>query len=603
VKIRFWGTRGSIARAHPSVMRYGGNTACMEILSDSGQRIIVDCGTGAFALGQAIAAEPGPISATLLISHTHWDHIQGLPFFSPLFAPGNSWDVCGPRGLNVSLRETLSGQMQYEYFPIKLEAMGAQIRYRELVEGAFAIGDVRVRTQFLDHPALTLGYRFEADGVVVVYSCDHECTARVAAPGQEELRGSELRHVDFLRGADLVIHDAQFTAEEYPARVGWGHSTPDYALAVCRAAGVRRLILTHHDPARTDDEVDAMVAALRAQAGPGAPEISAAAEGEEVELSAPEGATPLRPTGDFAAETAMTNALAGQSIALAGLRPEVERVIRDAAAAEDLPILDGVDPAREGALDADGAAPSLVVVDAGGDAALSDALIDGACAEAERADVGATVIAVSDAERAAAGRGGRAVEWMVWPFTQQYAQTRLRAAVLRKRARWVRAAPPEKEDQRLAALQSLKMLDTPPDERFDRLTRMAAAAFDIPVSLVSLVDSRRQWLKSRCGIEVDETPREIAFCAHTILEDDLLIVPDARIDPRFADNPAVAGPPGVRFYAGAPVRTEDGFAVGTFCLIDTRPRSLSARQISLLRDFARLTEREIALGARRGEAA
>src|SRR3712207_555539 len=162
MRVRFWGTRGSIPKSGPDFLRYGGNTACVEVRSDAGTLIVIDCGTGAHDLGQELVASDGAgRRGHLLISHTHWDHIQGLPFFAPLFSPGNSWDVYGPRGVKQSLQETLAGQMQSAYFPVALDGLGADIRYHELLEGTFRIGHVQVTARYLNHSALTLGYRLQ----------------------------------------------------------------------------------------------------------------------------------------------------------------------------------------------------------------------------------------------------------------------------------------------------------------------------------------------------------------------------------------------------------------------------------------------------------
>src|SRR5512144_3052748 len=158
MRVRFWGTRGSIAAPGPDTVRYGGNTSCIELRSDSGTLVVIDCGTGAHRLSQSLVKSgPHPLRGHVLISHTHWDHIQGLPFFAPLFVPGNEWDIYAPHGFEQSVQETLAGQMQYTYFPVALSDLGASIRYHELIEGTFAIGGIRVTTQFLNHPALTLG--------------------------------------------------------------------------------------------------------------------------------------------------------------------------------------------------------------------------------------------------------------------------------------------------------------------------------------------------------------------------------------------------------------------------------------------------------------
>ena len=169
MRVRFWGTRGSIATPGPDTVRFGGNTSCVSLTTDAGAHFIFDCGTGARALGAALMAQPvKPISATILLSHTHWDHIQGLPFFAPLFDHTNEWDICGPKGLSGSLRETLAGQMESTYFPVALESLGATIRYWDLLQGSFQVDDIRVSTHHLNHPALTLAYRLEADGASIL---------------------------------------------------------------------------------------------------------------------------------------------------------------------------------------------------------------------------------------------------------------------------------------------------------------------------------------------------------------------------------------------------------------------------------------------------
>ena len=226
-RVQFWGTRGSLPRPGPNTVRYGGNTSCVQVTSPKGSLIVLDCGSGAYDLGKALGVKsPGgkskvPLRGSILISHTHWDHIQGFPFFAPLFEHGGLWDIYGPAGLGQSLRETLAGQMEYSYFPVTLDELGANIRFHDLVEGSFEIDDVRITTHYLNHPALTLGYRLEMGGSTIVYACDHEPFSRSAwqkVPDHELDR----RHCAFLADADLVIHDAQFTDEEYETRKGWG---------------------------------------------------------------------------------------------------------------------------------------------------------------------------------------------------------------------------------------------------------------------------------------------------------------------------------------------------------------------------------------------
>lgn len=173
--LRFWGTRGSIATPGPGTNRFGGNTSCVEVVTKTGHRLIFDCGTGARPLGEHLMAHTNqPISATILLTHTHWDHIQGFPFFAPAFVPGNRITVCAPKGAGRSLAEVLAGQMEHTYFPVELGQLGAEIEYRDLLDDAYELDGVRVTTQYLNHPAITLGYRIETDGVRVLYLCDHE---------------------------------------------------------------------------------------------------------------------------------------------------------------------------------------------------------------------------------------------------------------------------------------------------------------------------------------------------------------------------------------------------------------------------------------------
>src|SRR5688572_5869217 len=181
---KFWGTRGSVATPGPSTLKFGGNTSCVELRCDDGTLIVLDCGTGARGLGVSLMASgEKPLRGHLLLTHTHWDHIQGFPFFAPLFVPGNEWDVYGPGGAGRELRAILTAQMEFAYFPIALDQLGATIRFHDLSEGTLQIGGARVTARYLNHPAVTLGYRVEAGGVSVVYTADHEPHSRHQANG------------------------------------------------------------------------------------------------------------------------------------------------------------------------------------------------------------------------------------------------------------------------------------------------------------------------------------------------------------------------------------------------------------------------------------
>jgi CheY-like chemotaxis protein len=260
MRVRFWGTRGSIATPGPGTTYFGGNTSCVELTTNNGDLLIFDCGTGAHRLAAELMARGDKsISANILLGHTHWDHIQGFPFFSPAFVKGNSVAIYGPQGSRGSLHDVLAGQMEFTYFPVELNQLPAAITYHELTEGIHTIGGARVAAQFLNHPAMTLGYRVEADGVAVVYLVDHEPFSDELWRGGAELgriesilHEGDRRHAKFMADADLVIHDAQYTPEEYGAKKTWGHSTYDYVVQIGAAAGVRQVALTHHDPSHDD---------------------------------------------------------------------------------------------------------------------------------------------------------------------------------------------------------------------------------------------------------------------------------------------------------------------------------------------------------------
>ena len=595
MRIRFWGTRGSIPTPGPGTVRYGGNTSCVEVRSDAGTLLVLDCGTGVRPLGQALLAESAStdqsLEGSVLIGHTHWDHIQGLPFFVPLFEPGSRWAFYGPRGLGRSLADTLAGQMQYQYFPLALEQLGAEVTYHDLVEGELQIGDIAITTQYLNHPALTLGYRIEADGAAVVYASDHEPHDRELAGGGDLLASAaDARHVAFLEGADVVIHDTQYDAAEYAkGKVGWGHSTIEYAVDAAALANVGHLVLYHHDPLRDDGGVDALLAAARRRTVDRqyAGTVTAAAEGEVISVRAAQRSVAAR---QRALTSAMhTPALEDVSavVLLAIADPAVAGPVREAAEAEELPV---ETVAKEPDLgDAVGTATSsVVVVDLDDDTMVERVHlgVDGAMTP------GLAVLGLSRRHlplRAAA----YVTDWLVWPATVAHVRTKLRAAVLRRACRWTAAPLPSDEDRRLRSLWRLGLLDTEEEERFDRYTDEACRLLGVPVALITLVDAERQWFKSHRGTEVRETPRDVSVCAHAILGSDVLHVPDLLEDARFADNPVVTGPERPRFYAGVPLVLSDGCKVGTLCVIDHRPRVLDDHQLEELRRLAALVQTEL----------
>lgn len=582
MEVRFWGTRGSLAKPGKDTVRYGGNTACVEVLTDAGTLIVLDCGTGGHELGAALIREGRAGVGHMLISHTHWDHIQGIPFFTPFFQPGNKWTLYAPQGFGDSLRDTLAGQMEYTYFPVTPEAFGAQVRYAHLGEGTFQIEDAVIHTRYLNHPALTLAFRIEADGASVIYSSDHEPHLRAAAYGDVALTGEDLEHARFMDGADLLIHDAQYLAREYEPKIGWGHSTIEYTLQVARTAGVGKLALIHHDPFRTDDEIDAIVADIGRQDNGGV-EVFGAAEGMTVELA---GDRAPRLT-EQAADTALRSRAAADTrlVLLASADDAVVEKIARALANEPLE-LERVTTGAEARARLAQALPAMLLIDH----ALTDMGPDAVIAGIEEVRTGQLpAIRLGGGDEPEAGLTGVLAD----PWSVEYARTRIRTWLLRAEFQWELPAIPEDEGARLAALHGLGVLDTPREERFDRYTRLAAALFRAPIALISLVDSDRQWFKACFGIDMCEGPREQSFCAHAITGRGMLVVPDALQDARFRDNPVVTDPPRVRFYAGALLRTPDGQPVGTLCILDVRPRNLDDEERALLGDIAALVEEEL----------
>ena len=268
-------------------LRYGGNTSCVEVRGDDGTLIVLDCGTGAHGLGQALLSAGPRCDGHLMITHTHWDHIQGFPFFAPLFVPGTTWDIYAPGALGLQLERTLAGQMEYNYFPVTLAQLAATIRFHDIGEGEFAIGEIRVTTQYLNHPALTLGYRLQSRGNTVVYSLDHEPHApnpAARAEGEPPRHQEDQRHIAFLADAEprdsrCSVHDCGVCAED-----GWGHTPAEWVVDYAVAARAKQLALTHHDPLRDDEAVDRIVERCRRRASAAGSDLDvfAAAEGQEL---------------------------------------------------------------------------------------------------------------------------------------------------------------------------------------------------------------------------------------------------------------------------------------------------------------------------------
>jgi len=438
MQIQFWGTRGSLAKPGPGTLRYGGNTSCIEVRTGSGTLIVFDCGTGAHGLGQALMAKGAPIRGHLMATHTHWDHIQGFPFFAPLFGRGHEWDIYAPGGLGLQLEQTLAGQMEYTYFPVTLAQLGATIRYHDLVEGSFAVDDVRVVTKYLNHPALALGYRLEVGAVSVVYASDHEPHTPWALT--ETTRGAaslahreDLRHVEFLAGADLVIHDAQYDLGEYREKIGWGHTPAECAVDYALAARVRRLALYHHEPMRDDAGVDDLVETCRRRvaAAGGQLAVFAAAEGQVVELAEGTGAKAAAAHPSVAPSRAR-----GETILVADDDPAIVMLLRASLESDGFRVVTADDGMA--ALDlARVERPALMLLDWQMPRASGVEVTRALRGDADP-DLAATpvvlITAQSGSESTAAGFAAGVTDYLTKPFRPAHVRARVRAWLLRRNA-------------------------------------------------------------------------------------------------------------------------------------------------------------------------
>jgi phosphoribosyl 1,2-cyclic phosphodiesterase len=318
--VRFWGVRGSYPVPGEATCRYGGHTPCVQVCPDDESVVILDAGTGLRRLGKVLVGDAVPGSAAvtkggdrratscgrgeghchLLISHTHWDHIQGLPFFAPLYVPGNRVTIYG-RQREVHLGDIFAGQTQDPYFPVSLQDVGADVGYRELIEGTrFALGDsIEVSCARLNHPYIAVGYRVDADGGSVAYISDTAPFDRIVlgydfvpstpdvdkAPPEKDaavLQAMREGVLELCRDVDLVIFDTMFEMSEYRSYPHWGHSAPEHAVAVAEEAGARALALFHHHPARSDEQLDAIHARVAASTSL---HVIAAREGLEVDCT------------------------------------------------------------------------------------------------------------------------------------------------------------------------------------------------------------------------------------------------------------------------------------------------------------------------------
>jgi phosphoribosyl 1,2-cyclic phosphodiesterase len=274
MKFKFWGVRGSIPSPGPKTTRYGGNTTCIEVRTDANALIILDGGTGIFSLAQSLMDEL-PITANILVSHSHWDHIHGLPFFTPLFIYGNQVLLYGATDpvTNHGIERVMAAQLQYSFFPVREAEMKAVIRYRQLADGEeITINDATVCNAITNHPVINLAYRISCNGKSVCFTGDHEPFFNDYDVGTANYDAVEVaneqheRRIDeIMQNVDALIVDCSYTREEYPAKKGWGHGTFDSALTMALRVGAKSLYCTHHEPTRSDSDLEMVFAEVMAR--------------------------------------------------------------------------------------------------------------------------------------------------------------------------------------------------------------------------------------------------------------------------------------------------------------------------------------------------
>jgi phosphoribosyl 1,2-cyclic phosphodiesterase len=254
IDITYWGVRGTIPVPGRKTLRYGGNTSCITLELPRGEMLILDAGSGIRELSRHVmATRGGKLSAKLFITHPHWDHINALPFFVPLYVPGNQFEVMGPAQGTLTMREMIAAQMDGTYAPMTLRDLGALVLFRNLAEGEIVFGDIRVRTMLLSHPGNCLGYRISLGARSFCYITDNELYPRGSAGFDA---GYVQKLTDFVKGADILLTDTTYTDAQYKNRVNWGHSAVSEVASLAHAAQVKELQIMHHDPEQTDDDID-----------------------------------------------------------------------------------------------------------------------------------------------------------------------------------------------------------------------------------------------------------------------------------------------------------------------------------------------------------
>ena len=293
MRVKFWGVRGSIASPGPDTMRYGGNTTCIEVRAGD-ELIILDGGTGIFPLSQSLFAEL-PRKIHIFITHSHWDHIQGLPFFIPIFIPGNEIHVYGAADplTQKGIEQVYNVQLQYSYFPIREEELCANLHYHNLQSGeSVQLGDVLVTSTLMNHPVTNFGYRIEHNAKSVFFTGDHEPVYNIYEKDDadwleyEALMEQKTAEIDLaMQGVDVLIADSSYTPEEYQQKKGWGHGTYDSCIAMAQRIGAKKLVCTHHEPLRTDEMLERVFEeALQRCEGSKTLDVRLAKEGQMIEI-------------------------------------------------------------------------------------------------------------------------------------------------------------------------------------------------------------------------------------------------------------------------------------------------------------------------------
>ncbi|MCD6487069.1 MAG: MBL fold metallo-hydrolase [Syntrophobacterales bacterium] len=254
IKLTFWGVHGTLPVPGQNTVRYGGNTSCVSLEFPKDNFFIFDAGTGIKELSNCLMSERCALAkVTILISHPHWDHINGLPFFAPLYTNGNKFEICGPPNGGMSMRELIAGQMNGVYFPINIQKFGAKVSFRDLGEEQFAIDTIKIQTMFLNHPGQCLGYRLDYRDRSICYVTDNEIYPESSRFYSESYAN---KLTDFVSDTDVLITDCTYTDEEYEGKIGWGHSSVNQVVELADRAKVKELYLFHHDPDQTDDDID-----------------------------------------------------------------------------------------------------------------------------------------------------------------------------------------------------------------------------------------------------------------------------------------------------------------------------------------------------------